>query len=121
MGDLTPLGSSAEFIPQGVKPSHSEGNRIQSYLQGRMFSIWISIFLARSRVSDSRVSLGLGAAGQVSAHHGNPNGLLGGDLKPEVLLQSFMTWHFSSLGEDYSSAYILAWSACTLLSAKHEM
>lgn len=46
MGDLTPLGNSAEFIPQGVKLSYSEGNRIQSYLQERIFLIWTAFVFA---------------------------------------------------------------------------
>lgn len=46
MSDLIHLSSSAKFVPQGMKLSHSEGNRIQSYLQETMFSILIGNFLA---------------------------------------------------------------------------
>lgn len=46
MRDLIHLSSSAEFIPQGMKLSHSEGSRIQSGLQESVFPIWMSIFLA---------------------------------------------------------------------------
>lgn len=117
------MSHSAKFIPQGIKISYSEGNRIQPCLQESMFSIPISGFLCfvfLPLISNDR------RTETESVIIGSPQVFMrqdrwvfitkkcwsfGRDLKTEVLLEA-LWFVFAGLREAYSLDYFFAWSAC---------